>query len=99
MSILAPMLNLNNSELGNHSYVNSNTRISYAKVGKFCSIGPNVTIGMGIHPTHLISTHPAFYSTNKEFKTFSDKNYFREYEKQLLEMMYGWKQRKINRMG
>jgi acetyltransferase-like isoleucine patch superfamily enzyme len=75
---------LNNSELGNHSYVNSNTRISYAKVGKFCSIGPNVIIGMGIHPTHLISTHPAFYSNNKVFKTFADKNYFREYEETVI---------------
>lgn len=65
---------------GSHTYVNSNTRIRFAKFGKFCSIGSNVRIGLGLHPSNLISSHPSFYSTNKNFKTFADKNYFREYE-------------------
>ncbi|WP_227699043.1 CatB-related O-acetyltransferase [Spirosoma radiotolerans] len=37
-------------------------------IGKFCSIGPNVVSGMGIHPTNGISTHPAFYSSKKKSK-------------------------------
>lgn len=72
---------LNNSYIGDHSYVNSKTIINRARIGKFCSIGPEVKIGMGIHPTNLISTHPAFYSNNKVFKTFADKLYFKEYGK------------------
>ena len=36
--------------------------MQYAVIGKLCSIGDNVRIGLGIHPTHLRSTHPAFYS-------------------------------------
>ena len=37
-------------------------------------------MGIGKHPTDLASTHPAFYSTGKAFKTFADRNYFEEYE-------------------
>jgi len=72
---------INNSEIGDHSYVNSNTVIGRSKIGKFCSIASNVTLGLGNHPTNLISTHPAFYSNNKGFKTFSDKTIFQEYGK------------------
>ncbi|MCB0472384.1 MAG: CatB-related O-acetyltransferase, partial [Flavobacteriaceae bacterium] len=70
---------LYNSAIGDHSYVNSKSSINYTKIGKFCSIGSNVTMGMGIHPTDLVSTHPAFYSNNKAFKTYADKNYYVEY--------------------
>ena len=39
-------------------------------------------IGLGKHPVHFVSTHPAFYSSHKQFITFADKNdYFEEYEK------------------
>ncbi len=75
---------LNNSEIGDHSYLNSASHANYTKIGKFCSIGSNVKFGLGYHPTNLISTHPAFYSNNKDFKTFSDKNYFKEYPRIIL---------------
>ncbi len=70
---------VSNSVIGNHSYISSNSHISNSTIGKFCSIASNVIFGLGKHPTHLISSHPSFYSNNKEFKTFSDKNYFSEY--------------------
>ena len=63
-----------------YSYINSNTQIRNCQIGWFCSIGSNVKIVLGSHPTNLISTHPAFYSHNKQFKTFSDKNYCEEYQ-------------------
>jgi len=78
---LSSKVRLNGSEIGDHSYVNSNTVINHTKIGKFCSIGSNVVFGMGIHPTDLISTHPAFYSNNKNFKTYAGKNYFKEFER------------------
>ncbi len=68
-----------NTSLGDYSYINSNTKIRNTKIGKFCSIASEVKIVLGWHPTGLISTHPAFYSTNKLFKTFSRENYFKEY--------------------
>lgn len=52
------------SRLGEFSYVGHHAEIQNTRVGKFCSIGPHVKSGLGIHPTHLISTHPAFYSRN-----------------------------------
>jgi acetyltransferase-like isoleucine patch superfamily enzyme len=69
---------IRNSVVGDHTYFNSSTKVFDAKIGKFCSIGSNVKIGIGSHPTKLVSTHPAFYSNNKGFKTFADKMYYNE---------------------
>ena len=61
-----------NSTLGDYSYVATDTKISNTTIGKFCSIGPNVTISMGMHPTKtFVSTHPVFYSL-----TFPSHNRF-----------------------
>jgi acetyltransferase-like isoleucine patch superfamily enzyme len=75
---------ISNSEIGNYSYVNANSNISKCTIGKFCSIASSVQIGIGIHPTHLVSTHPAFYANNKDFETFADKNHFEEYKKVII---------------
>lgn len=53
-------------ELGSYSYIAKNCSISHCSIGKFCSIGPNFCCGLGIHPTHGISTAPMFYSTAKQ---------------------------------
>lgn len=68
----------NSSSVGDNTYCNSNTRVNHTAVGKFCSIGSNVKIGIGSHPTHMATTHPAFYANNKGFKTFADKMYYQE---------------------
>ena len=47
-----------------YSYVGGKTQIQNAKVGKFCSIGENVRIGLGRHPLLCKSTYPGFYSDN-----------------------------------
>ena len=68
-----------NSKFGDFIYVSNNTVIKNTNIGSFCSIGPNVKIGLGMHPTHFITTFPAFYSTFKQCQiTFSDKNYYKE---------------------
>jgi acetyltransferase-like isoleucine patch superfamily enzyme len=69
------------TKLGSHSYINSNTKILSADIGKYTSIGSNVMIGVGQHPTNLVTTHPAFYSNNKAFETYSDKMYYEEFDK------------------
>ncbi len=72
-------VSINNSEIDDFVYVASGTTILRTQIGRFCSIGPNVKIGLGLHPTNFISTHPAFYSTQKQCQiTFADKNYFKE---------------------
>jgi virginiamycin A acetyltransferase len=54
--------NIVNASLGDYSYIATNSRITNTEIGKFCSIGPNFCCGLGIHPTHGISTSPMFYS-------------------------------------
>lgn len=58
--------NFTNVQIDNYSYIASNSSITNAKIGKFCSIGPNFCCGLGIHPTDGISTSPMFYSTAKQ---------------------------------
>lgn len=72
-----------NCAIGDFTYISADSRISNTKIGKFCSIGPECLIGLGKHPsTRYVSTHPAFFSTGKQAQmTFSDKNYFKQYER------------------
>ena len=51
------------SSIDDFTYIGGNVKIKNAKIGKFCSIAPNVKIGLGIHPSDLVSTYPGFYST------------------------------------
>lgn len=68
-----------NSSFGDFVYVSSFTSINNARIGSFCSIGPNVRIGLGMHPTHFISTFPAFYSSRKQCQlTFPNQNFYEE---------------------
>ncbi|MDO6440383.1 CatB-related O-acetyltransferase [Cyclobacterium sp. 1_MG-2023] len=55
---------ISNSKIDSYSYVGINCKVMNAEIGKFCSIAPDVKIGLGIHPTNLISTYPGFYSKN-----------------------------------
>jgi acetyltransferase-like isoleucine patch superfamily enzyme len=49
-----------------YSYVGGNSTLCNCEIGRFCSIGPEVRIGLGIHPTRgVISTYPGFYSCHK----------------------------------
>lgn len=43
-------------EIGAHSYMNSRWIRERVTIGRFCSIAYNVTIGMGNHATHLLSS-------------------------------------------
>lgn len=68
-----------NSKIGDFVYIASNSRISNTTIGNFCSIGSNVEIVFGKHPTNLVSTFPAFYSTRKQCQiTFTLNDSFDE---------------------
>mgnify|MGYP006127655241 CR=1 FL=1 len=63
-----------NCSINNYVYISNDCIIKNSKIGKFCSIGPNVKIGLGIHPTDHLSTFPAFFSSKKQCQiTFCDK--------------------------
>lgn len=51
------------SSLGYGSYVANDSELLTTKVGRFCSIGPNVKMPTGIHPvSEFATTSPMFYS-------------------------------------
>ncbi|UPO97396.1 CatB-related O-acetyltransferase [Cetobacterium somerae] len=51
-------------KIGYGSYIGKNCMLNAAKVGKFCSLGNNIKIISGNHPTKdYVSTHPFCYST------------------------------------
>jgi len=68
---------INNSVIGDHTFIQKNSTVNYANVGKFCSISSGVTIGLGQHPTSHVSTHPAFYSSTQPVaKAFNDEDIY-----------------------
>jgi acetyltransferase-like isoleucine patch superfamily enzyme len=71
---------ISHSSIGFGTYISYNCKLTRAEIGRFCSIGPNVNIVSGIHPTSLyVTTHPAFFSTKKQAGyTFVDKTRFKE---------------------
>lgn len=56
-----------NVEIGNFSYVNSNTLDTFiesnTQIGSFCSIAPGVIIGMGNHDYKRCTTHPILFDS------------------------------------
>jgi len=70
------------SFLGFGSYIANNSDIRKTKVGKYCSIGDNVRTGIGLHPSReFVSTHPAFFSLNKQAGfTFVENQKFEEHK-------------------
>lgn len=74
-----------NSDVGSHTYIQKKSRIFNASIGKFCSIGSNVSIGPGKHKLDGISLHPAFYLKNTPLaKTFADKDLYIPYSKTII---------------
>ncbi|CAH1225188.1 2,3,4,5-tetrahydropyridine-2,6-dicarboxylate N-acetyltransferase [Paenibacillus auburnensis] len=56
-----------NCKISDYSYINSNTFLGYAEIGKFSSVGCNCQIGVPIHPSNYISTSPFTYGPNNLF--------------------------------
>lgn len=55
------------SYIARGTYLGKNCEMSFSKIGRFCSIGNNVHVINGNHPTHKwMTTHPAFFSIKKQ---------------------------------
>ena len=52
------------SSIGDHTYVQQDSQIISATIGKFCSIGMRVNIGLPRHAIETASSHPIFYLKN-----------------------------------
>lgn len=71
-----------NSSINDHTFVQENSLIHTAEIGKFCSIAMGVNVGMGQHPIDHVSTHPAFYSaTQPVAKTYCKQDIFSPFQK------------------
>lgn len=53
---------LSSATVGDYSYIGGGAFIQSTTIGKFCSIGQDVRIGLAAHPVNHISTYPGFYS-------------------------------------
>lgn len=59
--------------IGSYSYVNNSLIRSHVEIGRFCSIGRNTSLGLGVHNYHNFSTHPIF-DKGKEPISFVSQN-------------------------
>uniref|UniRef100_A0A7V3J944 CatB-related O-acetyltransferase n=1 Tax=candidate division CPR3 bacterium TaxID=2268181 RepID=A0A7V3J944_UNCC3 len=80
-NVIGSFCRIYNSTLGFGSYLADNCIIENTKIGRFCSIGQSVRTFIGRHPSKVfVSTHPAFYSTQKQAGfTFVEKDCFEEH--------------------
>ncbi len=69
-SVLFQDVALISSNLGAYSYIQSRSVICNAKIGRFCSIASNVSIGLAEHPLHMVSTSPIFYDYTQPLPKF-----------------------------
>ena len=65
----APMFYYRDLEIGMYSYLRTGIVRYVDRIGRYCSIGPGVTIGEGEHPTDWLSTSPSQY-TFEQFKFY-----------------------------
>lgn len=69
-SVLFRDVVLLDSVLGAYSYVQARSAIYSADIGPFCSIAGDVVIGLGAHPTAMVSTSPVFYDNQQPLPRF-----------------------------
>lgn len=55
----------NDVHVGDYTIIQRDCQLNNTTIGKFSSIGPGFSSGMGIHPTNGISSNAMFYSTSK----------------------------------
>ena len=69
--------------VGYGTFIGRNCSFYKTTIGSYCSIGEEVKLVFGDHPKHIIvSTHPAFYSTDGQYGfTYTKTNLFEEYKK------------------
>lgn len=72
------LCNLHNVQMGSYSYIGYGSSINNTMIGKFCSVASDVKIGLGRHPTQMVSTSPVFYSEFNFFKKCFNKSTIEE---------------------
>lgn len=78
---IARGVTLRKCHLGYASYISENSRFFNTKIGRYSSVGPDIKMVFGQHPTSkFVSTHPIFYSEySKIGKTYVENNIYQEH--------------------
>ena len=78
---VGPNTILRDCSVGRFTYFAADSVILNSQIGAFCSIGPEIRIGLGRHPTRdYVSTYPSFYSPHPSGRiTFGVSTDFPEY--------------------
>ncbi|MBW8521817.1 CatB-related O-acetyltransferase [Chryseobacterium chendengshani] len=71
VQIMATTLLSGQNEIGEYTYVGFHGVITSSKIGRYCSIANNVSIGIGEHKIQRVSTNSIFYKD--PFKTLTEK--------------------------
>ncbi|MCK6650113.1 MAG: CatB-related O-acetyltransferase [Bacteroidia bacterium] len=73
---------ISNCLIGLGTYISANSKLQAVKIGRFCSIGKDVSNNLALHPSeNFVSTHPAFFSTKMQAGfTFVKKDIFEEHK-------------------
>jgi acetyltransferase-like isoleucine patch superfamily enzyme len=73
---------ITNSTINDHTFIQKNSRVFNADIGKFCSIASRVSVGLGRHPTNMVCSHPAFYSNIQPIaKSFCKSNEYTPFDR------------------
>jgi acetyltransferase-like isoleucine patch superfamily enzyme len=74
---------VSSSTLGDFSYINSYSYVLHSTIGRYCSIGPNVKVAPGRHPTSVfVSTHPITFNNQRNFlKNYCKEQKFKNYQR------------------
>jgi chloramphenicol O-acetyltransferase type B len=53
-------------QIGSYTYLTGASVVINTRIGRFCSIAHGLGVGLGMHPTHMLSSSPVFYSPGKQ---------------------------------
>ena len=69
------------STMGRASFISPGSKLEYCRIGRYCSIGQNVHVVRGRHPSRdWVSTAPCFFSLRKQSGfTYTDEQRFEEF--------------------
>jgi acetyltransferase-like isoleucine patch superfamily enzyme len=61
---IEPRTELRKVIVGRYTCIGPDSRYTNCQIGAFCSLGPQIMVGLGSHPTQFVSTYPGFYSSH-----------------------------------
>lgn len=80
-NVVGSNVNISSSIVGLGTLIGNNSQLRNCKVGKFCSIGSNVSVVSATHPTHFVSTNPCFYKTVNDYPLGKGRTQYNEFLK------------------